>query len=142
MGSNQIRFTNNVRFEFSWNITSKIKYKWLGRIVNMLRSEVSRTEVSHPRKRSLLALVKNLNERALTLLGKDFDAVVHNSEEETRNRLKGSRITGWGCYIFARKNAFYFTWKALFQFSWCYQMPKHKTRITFYEIPWEVNTVC
>ena len=60
----------------------------------MLRSEVSRTEVSHPRKRSLLALVKNLNERALTLLGKDFDAVVHNSEEETRNRLKGSRITG------------------------------------------------
>lgn len=58
----------------------------------MLRSEVSRTEVSHPRKRSLLALVKNLNERALTLLGKDFDAVVHNSEEETRNRLKDSRI--------------------------------------------------
>lgn len=48
--------------------------------------------MSHPRKRSLLALVKNLNERALTLLGKDFDAVVHNSEEETRNRLKDSRI--------------------------------------------------
>ena len=31
----------------------------------------------------LLALVRDLNGRALTLLEKDLDAVVHNSEEET-----------------------------------------------------------
>ena len=31
----------------------------------------------------LLALVKDLNERVLTLLEKDLDAVVHESEEET-----------------------------------------------------------
>ena len=75
-----------------------------------------------------LNLVGTLQARSNT---SDWEGL-HNSEEETRNRLKDSRITGWGCYIFARKNAFYFTWKALFQFSWCYQMPKHKTRITFY----------
>ena len=28
-----VRFTNNVIFELSWNITSKIKYKRLERIV-------------------------------------------------------------------------------------------------------------
>ena len=27
------RFTNNVTFEFSWNVTSKIKYERLGKIV-------------------------------------------------------------------------------------------------------------
>ena len=53
-----------------------------------------------------------------------------------------------------RKNAFYFTSKALFvlektnlsildfQISWCHQMPKHKTRNTFCWITWGVNTVC
>ena len=28
------------------------------------------------------------------------------------------------------------------QISWRHQMPKHKTRKTFYWITWEVNTVC
>ena len=28
------------------------------------------------------------------------------------------------------------------QISWRYQMPKHKTRNTFYWITWEVNTAC
>ena len=28
------------------------------------------------------------------------------------------------------------------QISWRHQMPKHKARITFYWITWEVNTVC
>ena len=51
-----------------------------------------------------------------------------------------------------RKNVFYFTSKAFFilekkffilldfQILWCHQMPKHKTRNTFYWITWEVNT--
>ena len=53
-----------------------------------------------------------------------------------------------------RKNVFYFTPKApMFlrkskfrildiQISQCHQMPKRKTRNTFYGITWEVNTVC
>ena len=62
------------------------------------------------------------------------------------SRLKGS--TWETC-----KNVFYFTSK-LFSFSrtsnfsildirisWRHQMPKHKTRDTFYWITWEVNTV-
>ena len=28
------------------------------------------------------------------------------------------------------------------QISWCHQMPKHKTKNTFYWITWDVNTVC
>ena len=28
------------------------------------------------------------------------------------------------------------------QISWRHQMPKHKTRNTFYLITWEVNTAC
>ena len=53
------------------------------------------------------------------------------------------------------KKSFYFTSKALFvlsrksnfrdldvQIAWCHQMPKHKTRNTFYWITWEINTVC
>ena len=52
-----------------------------------------------------------------------------------------------------RKNAFYFTSKALFileiikfkvlgiQISWRHQMPKHETWNIFYWITWEVNAV-
>ena len=39
-----------------------------------------------------LALVRDLNERALTLLEKDLDIVVHESKEKTRNRFRDSRI--------------------------------------------------
>ena len=52
-----------------------------------------------------------------------------------------------------RKNVFFLLWK-LFSFlrqsnfkfsdiqvSWYHQMPKHESRITFYRITWEVNTV-
>ena len=34
----------------------------------------------------LLALVTDLNDKTLTLLEKDFDAVVHESEEETEEK--------------------------------------------------------
>ena len=40
----------------------------------------------------LLALVRDLNETALTLLEKGLDVVGHESKEETRNRLRDSRI--------------------------------------------------
>ena len=40
----------------------------------------------------LLALVRDLNEIALTLKEKDLDIVVNESKEETRNRLRGSRV--------------------------------------------------
>ena len=49
-------------FEFSWNVTSKIKYKQLGGIMLMIRSNVSRKKVKNSRK--------------------DLDAVVHGSEAE------------------------------------------------------------
>ena len=41
----------------------------------------------------LLALVRDLNGRALTLLEKDLDAVVHKSEEETEET--GSETVKW-----------------------------------------------
>ena len=40
----------------------------------------------------LLAIVRDLNERVLTLLEKDLHAVGHESKVETRNRLVDSRI--------------------------------------------------
>ena len=40
----------------------------------------------------LLDLARDLNEIALTLLEKDLDTVVNKSEEETRNRLRDSRV--------------------------------------------------
>ena len=40
----------------------------------------------------LLNLARDLNEIALTLLEKDLDTVVNESEEETRNRLRDSRV--------------------------------------------------
>ena len=76
------------------------------------------------------------------------------------------RVKGCACDIFGslffkststcetRKNAFCFTSKALFVLekmffrildilvSWRHQMPKHKTRNTFFWISWEVNTAC
>ena len=49
----------------------------------MLRSKVSWKKASSPRKKLLLALVRDLNEIALTLLEKHLDAIVNGSEEET-----------------------------------------------------------
>ena len=49
----------------------------------MLRSKVSRKKASGPRKRFNISLVRDLNEIALTLLEKDLDTVVNDSEEET-----------------------------------------------------------
>ena len=48
----------------------------------MLRSKVSRKKQVALRKSLLLALVRDLNEIALTFLKKDLDAEVHESEEE------------------------------------------------------------
>ena len=45
-----------------------------------------------PRKGLLLALVRDLNERVLILLEKDLHVVGHESKEETRNRLRDSRV--------------------------------------------------
>ena len=76
------RFTNNLMFEFSWNVTSKIKWVVQG-------------------KGLLLALVRDLNEIELTLLEKDLDAVVHESEEETKEtglktvELSNGRKSAW-----------------------------------------------
>ena len=49
----------------------------------MLRRKVSSTNASGPRKSLLLALVRDLNEIALTLFKKHFAAVVNEREEET-----------------------------------------------------------
>ena len=40
----------------------------------------------------LLSLVKDLNEIVLTLLEKDLNAVVHESEAEQKKRFRHSRI--------------------------------------------------
>ena len=47
----------------------------------MLRSKVSRTKATSPRRR--FSFSKRSNERALTLLEKDLDAVVVESQVET-----------------------------------------------------------
>ena len=77
------RFTNNVMFEFSWNVTCKIKYKRLGKILQMLRAKFPGEKQVPLGKGLSLALVRDLNERALTLLEKDLDIVVHESKEKT-----------------------------------------------------------
>ena len=40
----------------------------------------------------ILALVRDLNETALTLLEKDLDVVAHESKKEIRNMLRDCRI--------------------------------------------------
>ena len=52
------RFKNNVMFEFSWNVTSKIKYEQLEWIVETLRSKVFRTIASGPWKRFITGFSK------------------------------------------------------------------------------------
>ena len=52
------RFKNNVMFEFSWNVTSKIKYEQLERIVETLRNKVSRIIASGPWKRFITGFSK------------------------------------------------------------------------------------
>ena len=50
----------------------------------MLRSKVSRIKASGPRKRYITSFSTRLkNEIAVTLLEKDLDAVIHESEEQT-----------------------------------------------------------
>ena len=49
-----------------------------------------------------------------------------------------------GCVRYICVSLFFVSKSALvklIQISWC-QMPKHKTRKTFYGITWEVKTVC
>ena len=78
--------------EFIWNVTSKIKHKQLGSIVHMVRAKFPGENRVALGKGFLLALVGDLNERALTLLEKDLDVVGHKSKEEPKNRLRDSRI--------------------------------------------------
>ena len=50
----------------------------------MLRSKVSRIKASGPRKRYITSFSARIkNEIAVTLLEKDLDAVIHESEEQT-----------------------------------------------------------
>ena len=65
------RFTNNVVFDFSWNVTSKIKYErdW-ERLFKCLGAKSPGKEQVALGKGLLLALVRDLNEIALTLLEK------------------------------------------------------------------------
>ena len=63
-------FTNNAMFEPSWIAMSKVKCEHLGRIVQMPRSNVSRTKASAPGK-------------SPKFIGKDLGGVVHESKEET-----------------------------------------------------------
>ena len=49
----------------------------------MLRTKVPGQKQVALRKHLLVALVRDLNERVLTLLVKDLEAVLHKSEEET-----------------------------------------------------------
>ena len=78
--------------EFIWKVTSKTKHKQLGSTVHMVRTKFPGKNRVALGKGFLLALVGDLNERALTLLEKDLDVVVHKSKEETKNRLRDSRI--------------------------------------------------
>ena len=69
-------------FEFSWKVMSKIKYERLKGSCKCLRAKFPGQKRVAPGKDLLLALVRDLNERALTLLEKNLDAVVHESEKE------------------------------------------------------------
>ena len=70
-------------FEFNCNVTSKVKCKQLGRIYKCLVVRFPGQKRVVLGKGSLLALVRDLNEIALTLLEKDLDTVVNENEEET-----------------------------------------------------------
>ena len=58
----------------------------------MLRAKFPGEKRVVPRKGLSLPLVSDLNERVLILLEKDLHVVGHESKEETRNRLRDSRI--------------------------------------------------
>ena len=62
------RFTINVMFEFSWNVTSKIKCERLGWIRKCLGTKFPGQKRVALGKGLLLALVRDLNEIALTML--------------------------------------------------------------------------
>ena len=52
------RFTDNVMFEFSWNVTSKIKYERLGRIEKCVGAKNSRIKASGTRKSLITSFSK------------------------------------------------------------------------------------
>ena len=56
------KLTNNLMFKSIWNITSKIKYEQLGRIVQMFRSKASRIKTSDPRKRFITSFSNRFKE--------------------------------------------------------------------------------
>lgn len=76
------RFTYKVMSEFSCKVMSKVKYRWLERIVNCLRTKFPEKKGMALGKVLLVTLGRYLNERTLTLSKKDLDAVVHGSEAE------------------------------------------------------------
>ena len=65
------RFTNSVVFDFNWNVTSKIKYErdW-ERLFKRLGAKSPGKERVALGKGLLLAVVRDLNEIALSLLEK------------------------------------------------------------------------
>ena len=58
----------------------------------MLRAKFAGEKPVALGKGLILALVRDLNETALTLLEKDLDVVAHESKEEIRNMLRDCRI--------------------------------------------------
>ena len=70
-------------FEISWNITSKIKYKRLERIVQMLIARFPGEKRMALGGRFITNFSKSVNERARTLSEKDLNVVGDESKEET-----------------------------------------------------------
>ena len=58
----------------------------------MLKQSFQEKSEWHQEEVLLLTLVKDVNQRAQTLLEKDLDAVGHKSKDETGNSLTDSRI--------------------------------------------------
>ena len=87
---------------------------------------------------NLLNVYKKSN--ALKVVSATFLLVCFSSlKESTYETRKMFFISLRKLFSFPRKSNFRFL---DYQILWRYQMPKHKTRNTFYWITWEVNTVC
>ena len=70
-------------FEFSWTLRARSNASdWEG-LCKCLGAKFPGQKRGALGKGSLLALVRDWNEIALTLLEKDLDAVINESEEET-----------------------------------------------------------
>ena len=66
----------------SWNVTIKIKDERFWRIVQMLRSKVSRKEESSPRRRFISSIKKKFKRKSTSFIRKDLNAIVNGDEAE------------------------------------------------------------